>query len=102
MPPIEDYLEHADELAQEVVNAWGVNMRAGNAAFLTGEFKAVFDRACRYRSAKNGADNHRQVNMLNEQDAAEETATRQGFAEAYRTFWEKHQAAASRFRGGER
>lgn len=94
MPPIEEYLEHADELAQEIVNAWGVNMRAGNGAFFTDEFKVVFDKACRYRNAKNDADNHRQVNVSSEGDAAEETATRQGFAEAYKTFWEKHQAVA--------
>lgn len=93
MPSIEEYLRHADELAQEVVNGWGVNMRAGNAAFLTDEFKAVLDKACRYRNARTAADNHRQVNMLSERDAAEETATRQEFAEAYKTFWERHQPA---------
>jgi hypothetical protein len=27
-------------LAQEVVNAWGVNAQAGNSALLTGQFKA--------------------------------------------------------------
>lgn len=94
MPPIEKYLERADELAQEVVNAWGVNMRAGNAAFLTDDFKALLDKACRYRDAKSDADNNRQFNMLSERDAAEEKATRQTFAEAYKSFWERHQAAA--------
>jgi mevalonate kinase len=94
MPPIEEYLQRADELAQEVVNAWGVNMQAGNAASLTDEFKAVLDKACRYRNAKEVADNHRQFNMLSERDAGEETATRQAFAEAYKIFWERHQASA--------
>jgi hypothetical protein len=94
MPPIEEYLERADDLAQEVVNAWGVNMRACNAALFTDEFKAVFDKVCRYRDAKEVADNHRRFDMLSERDAAEETTTRQAFAEAYKIFWEKHQTAA--------
>lgn len=94
MPSIEEYLERADDLAQEVVNAWGVNMQAGNAALLTDEFKSVFDKACRYRDAKEVADNHREFSMLSERDAAEEMTTRQAFAEAYKILWEKHHAAA--------
>jgi hypothetical protein len=42
---LEDYIEHADDLAQEVVNAWGINARAGNAATLTRDFKALFEIA---------------------------------------------------------
>jgi hypothetical protein len=94
MPTIEQYLEHADMLAQEVVNAWGVNMQAGNAAFLTDEFKALLDKACRYKDAKTNADNHREFHTLSEQDVSTEEATRRDFAETYKTFWEKHQAAA--------
>jgi len=92
MPPIEDYMQRADKLAQEAVNAWGVNMQAGNAALLTDEFKAVLEKAFRYRSAKEVADNHRKFNMLSERDAGEEAATRQAFAEAFKIYWEKHQA----------
>jgi hypothetical protein len=94
MQPIEKYLERSDELAQEVVNAWGTNMRAGNADFLTDDFKALFDKACRYRNAKSTADNRRQFGALNERDAAEEAIERQAFGEAYKSYWEKHQAAA--------
>jgi hypothetical protein len=93
MPTIEQYSEHADMLAQEVVNAWGVNMQAGNAAFLTDEFKDLFDKAWRYRDAKSNADNHRQFQTLSDRDESTEEASRKEFAEAYKTFWEKHQAA---------
>jgi hypothetical protein len=52
MPPLEQYLEQADKLAQDVVNAWGVNVQAGNGALLTPQFKALVDRACLYRNAR--------------------------------------------------
>jgi len=94
MPAIEEYLERANELTQEVVNVWGVNMQAGNAALLTDEFKAVLDKACRYRMAKEVADNHREFNILSQRDAADETGTRQAFAEAYKILWDKHEAVA--------
>jgi hypothetical protein len=87
MPPLHKYLERADELAQEVVNAWG---QAGNAAPLPTQFKNLFEKACLYRNAKRLADNHREHNVLSEEDAAKEKVTRQLFTEAYRAFYEKH------------
>src|SRR5229473_5855033 len=95
MPPLEEYLQHVDELAQGVVNAWGLNVEAGNAADLTPEFKALLDRACRYQSIRRVEDNHREFNVLTEQEAADEKAARQAFAEAYKTFYEKHTALTS-------
>jgi hypothetical protein len=95
MAAIEEKPEHVDEWAQDVVNACGQNMLAGNATFLTDDFKAVFDKALCYRSAKSVADNRREFNVLSEQDAAEEELARRAFAEAYKVFWEKHQVAAS-------
>lgn len=86
--PLEDYIEHADDLAQEVVNAWGIHVSAGNAADLTTSFKALFETACQYRTAKQTADNHREFNLLSEAEAAKEKATRESFAEAYRKHWE--------------
>jgi len=91
---IEMYMERAEELAQGVVNAWGVNMRAGNAAYLTDEFNALLDKACRYRDAKRDSDTRRKLCILSELDAAQEDAACREFAEAYKAFWEKHQAAA--------
>jgi len=84
MPPLETYLEHADDLAQEVVNAWGINARVGNAASLTPEFGALVDKACRYRMLRQVADNHREFNVLTEQEAAEEKTACQAFVEAYK------------------
>ena len=91
MAPLEKYLEHVDKLAQDVVNAWGVNMQAGNGELLTPDFKALLDKACRYRTARSIADNHREFNVLSERTAAEEQEARLGFAETYKTFWEQHQ-----------
>jgi hypothetical protein len=90
MPSLESYLEQADKLAQEVVNAWGVNVQAGNAVLLTAQFKVLLDNACRYREARKLADNHRQFNVLGEQAEAQEKATRHAFAEAYKAFDEEH------------
>jgi hypothetical protein len=90
MPPIEEYLEQADKLAQDVVNAWGPSAASGHAAEQSPEFKALFDKACLYRTAREIADGRRQLNILSEQDAANEKATRQAFAESYKAVYEKH------------
>jgi hypothetical protein len=94
MPPIEEYLEKADILAQDVVNAWGVNMQAGSAPRLTNKFKELFNKACLYQNARRLAKNHRQFHALSEEEAAEEQATRQAFAEACKAFYEKQATGA--------
>jgi len=91
MTLLEKYVEDADKLAQDVVNAWGVNMQAGNGDLLSSDFKELLDKACRYRTARSIADNHREFNVLNEQAVAEEQRARLGFAKTYKTFWERHQ-----------
>jgi hypothetical protein len=90
MPSLEQYLEQADKLAQEVVNAWGINVQAGNTPLLTAQVKVLLDNACRYREARTLADNHRQFNVLGKQAEAQEKTTRQAFAEAYKVFDEEH------------
>jgi hypothetical protein len=88
---LEDYIKHADDLAQEVVNAWGINVSAGNAATLTTDFKALFEIACQYRTARHIADKHRrEFNFLSEQDTTTEKLTRESFAIAYQHYWEKY------------
>jgi len=41
-----------------------------------------------YRTAKSIADNHRERNVLTEQEAADERATKKVFLDAYREFYE--------------
>jgi len=87
---LEDYIEHADDLAQDVVNAWGINVSTGNAATVTTDFKALFEIACQHRTAKETADSHREFNILSEQDITKEKLTRESFAKAYMAYWEKN------------
>jgi hypothetical protein len=94
MPPLEKYVEHADELAQEVVNSWGANATAGNTASLSSDFMALFNKACLYRDARKIAQNRREFHILTESEAVEEISARQAFAEAYKAFREKQEAAA--------
>jgi hypothetical protein len=100
MPPLEEYLEHADDLSQRVMETWGINVPTGNAAFLatqskaflTTRFKALVDKACLYKNARRLADNHREHNVLSEDDEAEEKVTREAFALAYKSYYERHAA----------
>lgn len=92
MPPLEEYLEHADELSQRVMDTWELNAQAGKTAFLTTRFKVLVDKACLYKNARKLADNHREHNVLSEQDEAEEKATREAFALAYKAYYERHAA----------
>ena len=90
MPPLEVCLTDADEFAQEVVNAWAVNVDAGNAKLITTEFKDLFEATCRYLDLKRMADNHRQFNMLSPELAAKECTARETFAIAFKDFADKH------------
>jgi hypothetical protein len=94
MPPIEEYLEQADELAQNIVNAWGINTQAGSGELLSNDFKALFDKGCTYRTAKQIADTYRENGVPSERVAAEESAARQAFAEAYKSDSERRRAAS--------
>jgi hypothetical protein len=89
--PIEEYVEHADELAQEVVNFWGMTVKDGDGATLAEDFMAVFEKACEYRNAKKIADNHRRANILTEPVEAEVGATGLSFAQRIKIFKESKQ-----------
>ncbi len=90
--PIEEYVEHADTLAQDMVNAWGINMQAGNGPVLSEEFKEVFEMTCEFRTAKRVADNWRRAGMPTEAVDAIVQVKRQVFAQAFKTFHEKHES----------
>lgn len=87
---LEEYVQNADELAENVVHAWVVNAKAGNSEYLTPEFKGVFDKAFEYRQSKKIADNHRQLNLLSDDEATAEGSSREIFAAAYKR-WIEHQ-----------
>ena len=80
--PLEFYIEHAEELAQNVVNHWGANFDAQEK--LPDEFKDLLAETFPFREAKTLADNHRQFNMLTPQDEAKEKETRVAFAKAFK------------------
>jgi len=92
MPPLAEYLERADDLAQQVVDTWETNAQVGKSAFLTTRFKALVDKACLYKNARRLADNHRKHNVLSEHDEAGEKLTRELFALAYKAYYERHAA----------
>jgi len=92
MPPLEKYLERADELVQEVYNAYG---DIGNEASVTPEFSALLDKAYLYRTLSRVAENHREHNVLTEREVADVKAARQAFAEAYKFLSEKYHMPSS-------
>ena len=73
----------ADQLAQDVVDAWAVAMLAGNVKNLSADCKALFEKACAYRTAKEVTDNHREHNMLTVAQEEREQRTKKEFLEAY-------------------
>lgn len=103
--PLEDYVEHADELLGKVSEAWCLNVSAGHGADLTADFKALDVTAQQYRTAKQVADNSRNtlrlvrqhtdepvpdIDTLLEQTVSQERATREAFAKACKEYEEKH------------
>jgi hypothetical protein len=89
MPALEQYLKEAANLAQAVVNDWGMNVNAGNGPALSAEFLALNEHACCYLEARSLADSHRKFSGLTDEDAAREAATRLAFAQAYKAYWER-------------
>src|SRR5665213_2727157 len=77
MRTLEDCIEHADELAKEVVNAWGASSPRGEG------WEALFEAMNRYTGASDIANRARTNNMLKESEAAREDLTRQVFAATY-------------------
>jgi hypothetical protein len=88
--PLDEYLKHADDLAQHVLNAWGSNWHAGNRNF-TPAFNTLLEDTFRYWDAKRIAENHREFGPVSEKIAGEEREFRLAFARAYKKFWERHE-----------
>lgn len=83
MRTLEECIEQADKLAQDVINVWGEGFKGGN---FTSEFKALLEPTFRYRDAKKLADNQRPYGMMSEAELAHEDVTRKVFAAAYKKF----------------
>ena len=77
-------------LLKKAVNAWGVQMQAGNGDSLTPEFLDIFAKACRYQETKRPADFGRSHNLLTDEVAQAEDSARRAFVEAYKPWFEKH------------
>lgn len=91
---IEKYVEHADELAQDVVNFCGPSLMAGHK--LSSELDDLLNKANTHRQWKRLADNHREFGQLTAEAAQEEAEARLDFAKATKAHREKDlQAAAS-------
>lgn len=89
--PIEEYVKNADELAQDVINAWGSNWEGGKGHF-TPEFKVLLDNAFPYWQTKKEADSYRECfGTVSERIATRESESRLTFARAFKAFWERHE-----------
>jgi hypothetical protein len=91
---IEENSDRADELAEEVMKAWGQSVAAGHFAKLSAEFKDLFEKCRRFRDARQVAVMHQGLGMLSESEAAEEKSARQAFLEAHGKFSQRYPASA--------
>jgi hypothetical protein len=73
----------ADEAAQEIVNVWGMNTKAGTAKNFTADFKELVEKAFAYRTEKIDADNAREFNRLTKEQAEREQRTKKEFMDAF-------------------
>jgi hypothetical protein len=100
MLSLEYCVEHAPELAQDVVNEWGKVTSTGHGADLTPDFRVLSEHACRYQAVKRDTDFRRdaysrrskdpatdkELQAFLEQEAAKERAEREVFAKAYKKY----------------
>ncbi|MGO8809190.1 MAG: hypothetical protein ACLQJF_06980 [Candidatus Sulfotelmatobacter sp.] len=107
MLSLEYCIEHAPELAQEIVNEWGRVTSTGNAGTLTSDFKLLSEQACQYQAVKRDTDYRREaytrsskdratdkeLQAFLEQDAAKDRAEREVFAKAYKKFRDAHEVS---------
>ena len=111
VPTIEEHIKVADDLAQAVLNAWGLNAITGHTADFTADFKALANNASAYEVAKQAADRARkakalaekmgsqqnadysQLDLLIGQAVADENCARESFARAFKEYSEKNGCA---------
>ena len=111
VPTIEELKDDADELAQAVLNAWGLNAITGHTADFTADFKALANIASAYRVTKQAADSalkakafaektssqqsvdYIQLDLLIEQAVADVNSARESLARASKEYLEKNGCA---------
>ena len=111
VPTIEELVDGADELAEAVLNAWGLNAITGHTADFTADFKALANIASAYRVAKQAADSglkakaiaakissqgsvdYIQLDLLIEQAVADVNSVRESLARASKEYLEKNVCA---------
>ncbi len=85
MPPLQEYIEHADEHFQSVLAERDRWLLSGTLHEMPAELRALVDKGFLYHNAKKIADDRRKNERpLSEEEANEETVTRKNFAIAYR------------------
>ncbi len=87
MASLETYLERADELAQDVFDAWNAS-----AANLSAEFKTLLHKTFLYKATRQMAENHRVFDILSDSDEFKERAARLTFVRAYKIFCDRKAA----------
>jgi hypothetical protein len=92
MPSIEYCLENAYELAQEFISQCSPLI---NAPSLSPDAKDLFEKAREYRIRRGVEENYRENGKLTVKEEAEAEAARQAFAQAYKTFREKHELSSA-------
>jgi hypothetical protein len=76
---LEECLEDADKLSQEVVSVWEESFPASNGP----EFQILLDKALFYQSIRKIADYRQQIKNFSGNDEVEVKAARLEFAKAY-------------------
>ncbi len=87
MTQLKAYLRRADELAQDVIDAWNAS-----AASLTPEFKALLHIAFLYKTARQTAEDHRAFDILSDSDEVRERAARLMFLRACKIYFDRQAA----------
>ena len=87
MATTEYYFQHADELAQKLLEDWEARTKP-----VSPEFQSLFDKASQYLIARRVADKRHSDPALVGPDRTEENAAGYAFAEAYKSLEENHKA----------
>lgn len=88
MPSLLKYLDYAEDLAEQVLNAWDINR--GGKSPMTHEFESLAHKALEYQNKKYAVESHRESNRLATKVEREVAAVKLEFATAYKTFDEAH------------